>query len=335
MGTVLSVSPSQRLDKSHSLDMSSNVSYGSVSSAESTSSRKSNGLRKSSLFFSSLGLKKLTSNRKPSVVTKLNSKPETLSHGLEKSFSCFTIAHPVPSLPSIEAVEETTAVLPPSRYGAVHCKGKATISLLKKSETFPANAHNNNNNNNMVSEAKPKKTIIQASTSELMKCLGEFLCRRCRRVNGLRTTDIGIWIRLVDRSLMYQGWHEVGFINPANLVFIYMLLRDIVEESIEDEQEVKIVVLTCLYISYSYMGNEISYPLKPFLIETSRDSFWNRCVCIINRMSEQMLRINADPLFFTIIFSELKSFSPSSSQYTAMTKSTVTVQPNATELLQT
>ena len=44
------------------------------------------------------------------------------------------------------------------------------------------------------------------------------------------------------------------------------------------------MVLACLYLSYSYMGNEISYPLKPFLVETDKEKFWDRCVTIINKL---------------------------------------------------
>lgn len=102
-------------------------------------------------------------------------------------------------------------------------------------------------------------------------------------------------------------FQDVAFINPANVVFVYMLVRDLVEEEIECEQELQAVVLTCLYLSYSYMGNEISYPLKPFLVEDSKEKFWDRCLDIVNRLSSSMLRINAEPGYFTEIFTELKS----------------------------
>ena len=62
----------------------------------------------------------------------------------------------------------------------------------------------------------------------------------------------------------------------------------------------------CIFFLYSYMGNEISYPLKPFLVESDKDRFWDRCVDIVNRLSTSMLRINSDPSFFTEIFTELK-----------------------------
>lgn len=104
-------------------------------------------------------------------------------------------------------------------------------------------------------------------------------------------------------------FQDVPFINPANVVFVYMLLRDLVKgDETNSELELQITVLTCLYMSYSYMGNEISYPLKPFLVEESRDDFWDRCLSIINKMSGRMLRINSEPAYFTEIFTELKEF---------------------------
>ena len=100
---------------------------------------------------------------------------------------------------------------------------------------------------------------------------------------------------------------DVAFINPANVVFVYLLVRDLVPQNIDSEHELQAVVLTCLYLSYAYMGNEISYPLKPFLVDSDRNRFWNRCLFIIERLSSDMLRLNSEPAFFTDVFSELKS----------------------------
>ncbi|XP_050442963.1 cyclin-dependent kinase 5 activator 1 [Adelges cooleyi] len=153
----------------------------------------------------------------------------------------------------------------------------------------------------------PRKTVIQASTSELLKCLGVYLHHKCYKLNDFQAGDAVMWLRTVDRSLLIQGWQDVPFINPANVVFVYMLVRELVDERVTTEQELQAVVLTCLYLAYSYMGNEISYPLKPFLVEDSRDTFWDRCLSIVRSMSAKMLRINAEPAYFTEIFSELKS----------------------------
>ncbi|CAH2000620.1 unnamed protein product [Acanthoscelides obtectus] len=153
----------------------------------------------------------------------------------------------------------------------------------------------------------PKKTVIQASTSELLKCLGMFLHAKCYKLRDFQAGDAVMWLRTVDRSLLLQGWQDVAFINPANVVFVYMLVRDLVESDMDCEQDLQAVVLTCLYLSYSYMGNEISYPLKPFLVEDSKEKFWDRCLDIVNRLSSNMLRINAEPGYFTEIFTELKA----------------------------
>uniref|UniRef100_T1JCM9 Cyclin-dependent kinase 5 activator n=1 Tax=Strigamia maritima TaxID=126957 RepID=T1JCM9_STRMM len=158
-----------------------------------------------------------------------------------------------------------------------------------------------------------KKTVIQASTSELLKCLGEFLYRRCARLTVFQPSDAVMWLRTVDRALLLQGWQDVAFINPANVVFVYMLLRDLVDDDqVANEHELQAVVLTCLYLSYSYMGNEISYPLKPFLVEDNKEKFWDRCIVIINLLSGKMLRINSEPSFFTEVFKELKGCVPAS-----------------------
>lgn len=104
---------------------------------------------------------------------------------------------------------------------------------------------------------------------------------------------------------------DVAFVNPANVVFVYLLVRDLVPENVESEHELQAVVLTCLYLSYAYMGNEISYPLKPFLVDSDRNRFWSRCLFIIDRLSGDMLRLNSEPAFFTDVFSELKSYGTS------------------------
>lgn len=52
----------------------------------------------------------------------------------------------------------------------------------------------------------PRKTVIQASTSELLKCLGVFLHRKCTRLRDFQAGDAVMWLRTVDRSLLLQGW---------------------------------------------------------------------------------------------------------------------------------
>lgn len=57
----------------------------------------------------------------------------------------------------------------------------------------------------------PKKTVIQASTSELLKCLGIYLHSKCYRLKDFQAGDAVMWLRTVDRSLLLQGWQVSSF----------------------------------------------------------------------------------------------------------------------------
>ncbi|CAB3403024.1 unnamed protein product [Caenorhabditis bovis] len=158
---------------------------------------------------------------------------------------------------------------------------------------------------------RSRKTIIQASTSELLRGLGSYIASMCV-VPEFEAAHLVTWLRSVDRSLLLQGWQDIAFINPANLVFIFMIVRDILPDerhTIGSLEELHAWILSCLYVSYSYMGNEISYPLKPFLVETDRNAFWTRCVRMVNSHSKKMLLLNSSSTFFTEVFTDLKQFS--------------------------
>ncbi|XP_075246574.1 uncharacterized protein LOC142340057 [Convolutriloba macropyga] len=158
------------------------------------------------------------------------------------------------------------------------------------------------------SSAISRTVTITASTSELLKCLAIYLSIKCRKLAHFHGNEVILWLRTIDRSLLVQGWQDIAFISPANVVFVYLLLRDYISDKIKNVDELQAIVLTCLYLSYSYVGNEISYPLKPFLVESDRRVFWSRCVGIINESSAKMLLINQDPAYFTHIFTELKQY---------------------------
>lgn len=55
----------------------------------------------------------------------------------------------------------------------------------------------------------PKKTVIQASTSELLKCLGIYLHTKCYKLRDFQAGDAVMWLRTVDRSLLLQGWQVI------------------------------------------------------------------------------------------------------------------------------
>ncbi|XP_061548220.1 cyclin-dependent kinase 5 activator 2b [Phyllopteryx taeniolatus] len=157
------------------------------------------------------------------------------------------------------------------------------------------------------SAVSPRRIVIQASTGELLRCLGDFVCRRCYKLKELNSGEVILWFRNIDRTLLLQGWQDQGFITPANVVFVYLLCEATLDESLASPAELQGAFQTCLYLAYSYMGNEISYPLKPFMMEANKDAFWDTSLGIIERLSGKMLQLNADPHFFTEVFQELKS----------------------------
>ena len=299
MGTVLSFSPRPRKPLYEDINLN-NFNYEILNNAKNQGQKDKN-LKKHSIFISALSWKKFNLNTKKKEknnIIKITNRP--LPGKIDNN---------------LNDVENNNKPFPKS----VSCYN------LKTSTTQEEILKNNNNNNIIAKKTvekttlpavrhsqSPKKTVIQASTSELLRCLGEFLCARCGRLRQLEVSDAVMWMRTVDRALLLQGWQDIAFINPANVVFVYMLVREVVNGEILTEHELQAVVLTCLYLSYSYMGNEISYPLKPFLVEDDKDKFWDRCIRIINKLSAKMLRINSDPSFFTEIFTELKSFNNSS-----------------------
>ncbi|GIY32163.1 cyclin-dependent kinase 5 activator 1 [Caerostris darwini] len=311
MGTVLSFSPRERKPAYGEYNLN-NYNYEQLNNAKNNNGDKAShhNFKKHSLFINALSWKHFTASSKKKDKNKMRQPLDSIhslvdnNKNIQNSLSRFRPGQldvvvrnnnnlllqekKPPPLPPKPALLTAHNLVRPSNHGAVG------------PQAFTADSR-------AVAQPSPhRKTVIQASTSELLRCLGEFLGRRCRRLTDFQPTDAVMWLRTVDRSLLMQGWQDIAFINPANVVFLYMLVREMVGEDIESERELQAVVLTCLYLSYSYMGNEISYPLKPFLVEDSKDKFWDRCLFVINLLSGKMLRINSEPSFFTEVFTELK-----------------------------
>ncbi|MBN3300835.1 cyclin-dependent kinase 5 activator 1 [Amia ocellicauda] len=293
MGTVLSLSPGSRKAHFYEDGPGSLSHYAGLAGSKSLSMQKERNIKRQSMFLPAITWKRLVASTKKRGSKKAggggagvglnnnNNYQKDVTHlnheNVKKSLSCA-------NLTSYEGP-----------LAAPHAKPQLSSVAKVQSGGCPAGG-------------SPKRVIVQASTSELLKCLGEFLCGRCYRLKHLSPTDPILWLRSVDRSLLLQGWQDQAFVTPANVVFVYLLCRDVIDgDLVSTEHELQATLLTCLYLSYSYMGNEISYPLKPFLVEAGKEAFWDRCLRIIDTMSAKMLRINADPHFFTQVFADLKS----------------------------
>lgn len=115
--------------------------------------------------------------------------------------------------------------LPPSVWMCVCVCARVRAFLRRinppfyRKQTKPPASNNNHNTHNPTCEKlvqkplppKPRKTVIQASTSELLKCLGVFLHRKCTRLRDFQAGDAVMWLRTVDRSLLLQGWQVSNF----------------------------------------------------------------------------------------------------------------------------
>lgn len=155
----------------------------------------------------------------------------------------------------------------------------------------------------------PKKVTMTGSTSEMLRCLANFVNSRIdTRIEG---DKLVMWLRNVDRQLLMQGWQDSIFMGPTALVLMFLLVRNDLprRDPKLTSEDIRARLLTCLYITYSYAGPEISYPVKPFVLSTETPaSFWTRCLNLSLMSSDQMLRLASDPQFFARCFRELKLY---------------------------
>ncbi|XP_035532010.1 cyclin-dependent kinase 5 activator 2b [Morone saxatilis] len=279
MGTVLSISPATK--------------KGSIMDSEVAGGKNDKSLKRHSMFVSLSWKKLVTSSAKKSAkkvtpnplpapssqVAQLNIENARKTHQTEEKKPKVPIPVPVPTVPK----QNGDAAVQNGRLSTVQ-KQPSSLSLVS-----------------------PRRIVIQASTGELLRCLGDFMCRRCFKLKELNSGEVILWFRNIDRTLLIQGWQDQGFITPANVVFVYLLCEDTIADSVDSPAELQGTFQTCLYLAYSYMGNEISYPLKPFMIDSNKDVFWDTSLRIIDRMSAKMLQLNADPHFFTEVFQDLKN----------------------------
>lgn len=145
-------------------------------------------------------------------------------------------------------------------------------------------------------------------TTDALRCLGNFVKVCCENLTRLRATEVVLWLRGVDRALLLQGWQDQAFLTPPNLVFLFMLLKEYLSANISSAAQLRAEILTCLYMAYTYNGPEISYPLKPFLVDGNRVAFWDRCILITNNLSGKMLKVNMEPKYFAELLVELKNY---------------------------
>lgn len=144
--------------------------------------------------------------------------------------------------------------------------------------------------------------------TDLLHNLGLFVQKKCSHIHGApSSSEVAMWVRCADRALQLNGWTINSFLLESHVVFVYMLVAAAFEKyEVRTLADAKELVLLCLYVSYTYNANEISYPLRPFLVKQDRPAFWSKCMDISLSCSGMMLRLNRDHKYYQDTLASLK-----------------------------
>ena len=145
--------------------------------------------------------------------------------------------------------------------------------------------------------------------SDLLHNLGAYVQSHCQHLHHVPTpNEVAMWVRCADRALQLNGWTINSFLLESHVVFSYMLIASAIRQGYElyTLTDVKELVLMCLYVSYTYNANEISYPLRPFLVKQDRAAFWDKCTSVSLSASSNMLRLNRDRSYYSDVLTSLK-----------------------------
>ena len=153
-------------------------------------------------------------------------------------------------------------------------------------------------------QQQPRKWTL----SDLLQTLGSFVQQHCTHLHTVPSaSEVAMWVRCADRALQLNGWTVNSFLLESHVVFTYMLISKAFQHfHVRTLTDVKELVLMCLYISYTYNANEISYPLRPFLVKQDRASFWDKCTRLSLGASSEMLRLNQDMSYYSETLTSLK-----------------------------
>ena len=92
----------------------------------------------------------------------------------------------------------------------------------------------------------------------LLRYLDIFVLRRY--CNDHRPFTISRQLTTIDLEMIDCVWQEDSQIDDKTVVFVYLLVRHVTLDDIDPHTLVRV----CVYVTYSYIASETSYPLKPF-----------------------------------------------------------------------
>lgn len=142
----------------------------------------------------------------------------------------------------------------------------------------------------------PNRPSKKATLSDVMLSLGHFVHSSTAHLpTRPSVSEVVGWVRQADRALQLSGWTVNSFLMESHIVFTYVILQAAFELfTLSSLVDLKEVFYLCLYVSYTYNANEISYPLRPFLVKSDRVAFWDKCLRLSMSATSHMLRLNQD-----------------------------------------
>ena len=128
---------------------------------------------------------------------------QSFSTAAQKNPLASTLSHPGPTValqPGVnksQSFEQSNKCVAAASGPKVALTSSQSTSLVSGSTATAAST---------APSSGGKRTVIQASTSELLKCLGHYLYKKCDKLRDFQPGDCIMWLRTVDRSLLLQGW---------------------------------------------------------------------------------------------------------------------------------
>ncbi|KAI6649154.1 Cyclin-dependent kinase 5 activator 1-like [Oopsacas minuta] len=139
--------------------------------------------------------------------------------------------------------------------------------------------------------------VNKSNIGLLLKAFGRFVVKLCAGMCLKPTAaEVAKWVISMDKSLQDCRWTNKNFVCESHIVFLFMLMEQYSRErTFLNIREVREGIHVCLFISYTYNANEISYPARPFLsLGQDRNKFFQECVGLGLGASSEMLEINQD-----------------------------------------
>ena len=135
-------------------------------------------------------------------------------------------------------------------------------------------------------------------------------CRLSRSLqNRLDARDIADWLKSSEQALFAADWQHERVLTTSTVALLHMMMRGALATPANsggtlsgrilqtDGSELKAVILACFYVVCSYSGQEITYPMWPYLA-TASEHFWSLTISLGLRFSRQLLLLNSSRLAF-------------------------------------